>query len=118
MRESLLATARQAILQGRVFEEKAEKFRLEAERAFEDVQAMKAEGRRRAAVQQPRMLPSHERATDVKTNTVKAMADAKGDNAYYSGQSAMYANLAAMKYAKAQALMARHALGLEGMPGG
>ena len=63
--------------------------------------AMKAEGRRRAAVQNPRMLPSHGRATDVKTNTMKAMADAKGDVAFYLSMANTYADLAAMKYCKA-----------------
>ena len=90
--------------QAAAHETEAERCRLEAERAFQDVQAMKATGRTRAAKQRERMLPSHERAVDVKTNTMKAMADAKADHVYYATQAAMYAQMAGMKYAKAAAI--------------
>lgn len=101
------ALAREATLQGMQFEREAERCRMEAQRAFEDVAAMKAEGRARQAREYERMLPQHERATDVRTGTMKAMADAKADHVYYSTQAATYANLAAMKYAKASAIMAQ-----------
>lgn len=99
--------AREATLQGVEFEREAERCRMEAQRAFEDVGTMKAEGRARQAGEFERMLPQHERATDVRTNTMKAMGDAKADHMYYSAQAAMYANLAAMKFAKASAIMAQ-----------
>src|SRR4029450_6812860 len=103
----LRATAKEAMLQGREFEQEAERCRLEAEQAFADAGAMKAEGLRRAAVQNPRMLPSHQRAIDVKTNSFKAMQDAKGDFVVYlDTRAATYAALAQMKYAKATALLA------------
>lgn len=96
---------RQALNQARAFEELAEQYRLEAEKAFGDVGSMKKEGRARAQGEQPRMLPSHERATDVRTNSFKEMGDAKGDVAFYFTTMAnTYANLATMKYAKAQAI--------------
>lgn len=101
------ALAREATLQGAQFEQEAERCRMEAQRAFEDVAAMKAEGRARQAREHERMLPQHERATDVRTGTMKAMADAKADHVYYSAQAATYANLAAMKFAKASAIMAQ-----------
>lgn len=104
MRQHLRNLYSETMKQGRQFEEKAERARLEAEQAFDDVAAMKAEGRGRVHVEPERMLPSHERATDVRTNTMKAMADAKADHVYYSAQATMYAGLAAMKFAKAQAI--------------
>lgn len=94
----------QALMEGTQFEHEAERCRMEAQNAFDDVKAMKDEGRRRAAVQNPRMLPSHERATDVRTNTMKAMADAKGDVVFYSNLATTYATLATMKFTKAMAM--------------
>lgn len=96
--------AKQALLEGVALEHEAERCRMEAERAFQDVGAMKVEGRDRSAVQNPRMLPSAQRAVDVRTNSFKAVADAKGDVMFYSSQATMYAGLAAMKFAKAAAL--------------
>lgn len=98
------ALYREALDQGRQFEELAEKYRLEAENAYADVADMRAEGRRRAQVQQVRMLPSHQRATDVRTASFKAVGDAKGDVAFYSGLASTYASLASMKYTKAAAI--------------
>lgn len=97
----------ETMAEGCAFEAEAERCRMEAEQAFRDVGDMKAEGRRRAGSELGRMLPKHERAVDVRTNTMKAMGDAKGDQAFYTGQAVMYANLAAMKFAKAAALLAR-----------
>lgn len=101
--------------QGRAFEGEAERCRLEAQQAFEDVAAMKQAGRDRQAGEAERMLPQHERATDVRTNTMKAMADAKADHVYYATQAATYAQLATMKYAKASAVLSKlAALGVVG----
>lgn len=94
----------EALDQGRFFEGLAEQYRMEAENAYADVGAMKKEGQRRAAVQNPRMLPQAQRATDVRTNSFKAVADAKGDVAFYLGMAGTYANLATMKYTKAAAI--------------
>lgn len=105
--EHLMGTYIQAMNQGREFEELAEKYRLEAENAYADAGNMKKEGQARAAKQNPRMLPSHERAVDVRTNSFKAVADAKGDFVLYlSTMASTYANLAQMKYAKAGATLA------------
>lgn len=93
--------------QGRAFEQEAERCRMEAENAYKDVAGMKQEGRDRQAGEAERMLPQHERATDVRTGTMKAMADAKADHVYYSTQAATYAGLATMKYAKATAVLAK-----------
>lgn len=93
--------------QGRAFEQEAERCRMEAERAFKEVGDMKQEGRDRQAGEAERMLPQHERATDVRTGTMKVMADAKADHVYYSTQAATYAGLATMKYAKASAVLAK-----------
>jgi hypothetical protein len=98
------ALYREALTQARFFEGMAEQYRMEAENAYADVGAMKKEGRARAAKQNPRMLPSHERAEDVKTNSFKAVGDAKGDVAFYLTMASTYANLATMKYAKANAI--------------
>lgn len=99
------ALYRQALNQGREFEELAEKYRLEAENAYADVAAMRQEGRDRARGEAARLLPKHERAIDVRTNSFKAMGDAKGDVAFYFlTMSNTYANLASMKYAKAAAI--------------
>lgn len=98
------ALYRQAIHQARAFESEAERCRLEAENAYADGGAMKTEGRRRARGEAARMLPSHQRAVDVRTNTFKAVGDAKGDVAFYMGMASMYAELATMKYAKAAAI--------------
>lgn len=97
----------ETVQQGRAFEQEAERCRMEAEQAFADVGAMKAEGRTRVHVEPERMLPQHERASDVRTGTMKAMADAKADHVYYSTQAATYAGLATMKYAKATAVLAK-----------
>lgn len=105
-RVTLANLAKQAMLEGTALEHEAYRCQAEAEQALADQRAMKAEGQRRAAVQNPRMLPSHQRAVDVRTNSFKAMQDAKGDHVYYSGQAAMYASLAAMKFAKAAGLKA------------
>lgn len=105
-RITLANLAKQAMLEGTALEHEAYRCQAEAERALADSKAMKVEGQRRAAVQNPRMLPSHQRAVDVRTNSFKAMQDAKGDHVYYSGQAAMYAGLAAMKFAKAAGLKA------------
>lgn len=94
---------KEALAQARQFEQLAEQYRLEAENAYADVAAMKKEGQRRAAAQNPRMLPQAQRATDVRTNSFKAMADAKGDVAFYMNLASTYANLATMKYSKAAA---------------
>jgi len=102
----LRRTAKEALLQARQFEEVAEKWRLEAEQAYEDAGSMKAEGRARAARQNPRMLPSHERGVDVRTNSFKAVADVKGDVVMWLTWANTYATLAQMKYAKAAALNA------------
>src|SRR5690349_11462966 len=91
--------AKQAMLEGAQFEREAERCRMEAERAYEDVGSMKSEGRARAAAGAPRMLPSHERAVDVRTNSFKTVGDAKGDVLFYAQQAAMYAQMAAMKFA-------------------
>lgn len=97
----------EAMRQGREFEGQAEQWRLEAEKAYGEVGDMKAEGRRRSLIENTRMLPSHERAIDVRTNTYKVMQDAKGDYALYMATMAnTYGTLATMKYAKASALMA------------
>lgn len=114
---SLLAEARRSLLRGIDYERRANELCQEAEQAFADAGSLKAEGRARVAGEAVRMLPIHERAADVRTNSFKAMQDAKADHAYYTTQASMYAALAAMEFAKSQALMARHALGLEGMPG-
>lgn len=98
---------KQAMLEGAALERLAEQYRQEAEQAYEDVGLMKAEGRRRVAGERGRMLPQHQRATDVRTNTFKAVADAKGDNLYLIQLSQMYAGLAAMKFAKAAGLKQR-----------
>ena len=74
---------REALSQAREFEGLAEQYRMEAENAYADVAFMKKEGRARVLKQNPRMLPSHERATDVRTNSFKAVGDAKGDVAFY-----------------------------------
>jgi hypothetical protein len=103
----LMLIYKEAMQQGRHFEGEAEKYRLEAEEAYASVPEMKAEGRARAAKQNPRMLPSHERAVDHRTNGFKAVMDAKGDFLLYLGTMAStYANLATMKYSKAEATMA------------
>lgn len=99
---------KEALRQAREFEGMAEWYRLEAEQAFADVGAMKEQGRLRANAEHDRMLPKHIRAVDHRTNTFKAMQDAKGDFALYLGTMAnTYANLAAMKYAKAMAIRPR-----------
>lgn len=95
---------KEALHQARQFEQLAEQYRLEAENTFADVGAMKKEGRDRARGEAARLLPKHERAVDVRTNSFKAMGDAKGDVAFFMSMAGMYANLATMKYAKAQAL--------------
>lgn len=95
---------REALQQARQFEELAERYRLEAENAYTDVGAMRQEGRSRAKGEAARLLPKHERAVDVRTNTFKAVGDAKGDVAFYMNLASTYANLAAMKYAKAAAI--------------
>lgn len=105
-RVTLANLAKQAMLEGTALEHEAYRCQAEAEQALADSKAMKAEGQRRALVENPRMLPQHLRATDVRTNSFKAMQDAKGDHVYYSGQAAMYAGLAAMKFAKAAGLKA------------
>src|SRR5687768_4088631 len=101
LREALY---REALNQARQFEGLAEQYRMEAENAYADVAFMKKEGRARMLKQNPRMLPSHERAVDVRTNSFKAVGDAKGDVAFYLTMASTYANLATMKYAKATAL--------------
>lgn len=101
------ATYKQALKQGRFFEQLAEQHRLEAENAYADVGDMKAEGRQRAQGEAERMLPKHQRAVDVRTNSFKAVGDAKGDFLLEMQLAATYANLAAMKYAKAMAIRPR-----------
>lgn len=93
--------------EGRAFENEAERCRMEAEQAYADAGAMKAEGRSRVAGEQDRLLPQHERATDVRTNTFKATQDAKADHLYYSAQAQMYAALATMKFTKANSILTR-----------
>lgn len=95
----------EAMRQGTAYEREAYRCLKEAEQAFRDAGDMKAEGRARAGSELGRMLPQHERATDVRTNSFKAVADAKADHVYYSGQAQMYAALATMKFTKAAALM-------------
>lgn len=102
-----LVLARQAILQGREFEQVAEKWRLEAEQAIRDASAMKAEGRERAKTRERTMLPGHPRAHDVHTNAYKDVQDAKGDAVLWLSWAQTYAALAQMKFAKATALYAR-----------
>lgn len=103
--EQRWALYREALRQGREFEQMAEQYRLEAENALADVKDMKDEGRRRVRGEAARLLPTHERAADVRTNSFKAMGDAKGDVMFYLATMAnTYANLAAMKYAKASAI--------------
>lgn len=98
---------KQAMSEGAALEREAERCRMEAERALEDVGTMKTEGRRRAKGEAERLLPRHERAVDVRTNSFKAMGDAKGDVAFYFQTMAnTYAALAQMKFAKAAALRA------------
>lgn len=98
----------EAVFQARAFEQLAEQYRLEAENAYADVGTMKKEGRVRAQGEAERLLPAHERAIDHRTGTFKAMGDAKGDVVFYFTTMAnTYANLAAMKYAKATAIRPR-----------
>lgn len=99
---------KEALMQGREFEQKAEQARMEAEQAFADVGAMKEEGRQRMIDWgQVFLTPASTRSTDVRTNTFKAVGDAKGDFLLYLGSVAnTYATLAQMKYAKAAALNA------------
>lgn len=102
----LMSVYKQAMQQGRDLEGEAEKYRLEAEQAYAAVGEMKKQGAARAAKENPRMLPSHERAIAVRTNSFKEVADAKGDFLLYLGtMCSTYSGLAAMKYAKAQAAM-------------
>jgi hypothetical protein len=96
----------EALQQGVAYEHEAYRCLIEAEQAYRDAGQMKKDGRARAAGEAGRMLPQHERATDVRTNTFKDVADAKGDHVYYSAQAQMYASLASMKFAKASALAA------------
>lgn len=93
--------------EGRAFEDQAERCRMEAEQAFADAGLMKTEGRARVAGEGGRLLPQHERATDVRTNTYKVVGDTKADHVYYSAQASMYAALATMKFTKAQAILTR-----------
>ena len=97
----------EAMRQGTEYEHEAYRCMIEAQRAFEDAGTMKNEGRARAGSEFGRMLPQHERATDVRTNSFKAVADAKADHLYYTGQAQMYACMAQMKFAKAAALRGR-----------
>lgn len=94
----------QAMRQGREFEQVAEKYRLDAEAAYADVAAMKAEGRSRVRV--GRMLPDSEATADFRTAQFKVVADAKSDVALWLSWAENYAALAQMKYAKAAAIMA------------
>lgn len=105
-RQALNNLYKQAMIEGADLERLAEQYRMEAERAFADVGLMKTEGRTRALRGRERMLPSHERAVDVRTNTFKAMGDAKADHMYYLQLSQMYSALAQVKFAKAAALRA------------
>lgn len=94
---------RETMMQGRDFEEKAEKYRLDAEAAYADVGAMKAEGRGRVRV--GRMLPDSEATADYRTNQYKVVGDAKGDVVLWLSWAEGYATLAQVKYAKAAAIM-------------
>lgn len=105
-RTEIHAMAKQAMAEGVQLEHEAYRCQAEAEWAYRDAGDMKNEGRRRAALRNPRMLPEDERLADYRTNGFKVVADAKGDHLYYSGQAAMYASLAAMKFAKAAGLKA------------
>lgn len=105
-RVTLANLAKQAMLEGTALEHQAYRCQAEAEQALKDQRDMKAEGQRRALVENPRLLPQHQRATDVRTNSFKAMQDAKGDHLYYSSQATMFAALAGMKFAKAAGLKA------------
>lgn len=95
---------RETMKQGREFEEKAEKYRLDAEATYGDVAAMKAEGRVKVRV--GRILPDSTATADYRTNQYKVVADAKGDVVLWLSWSASYAALAQVKYAKAAAIMA------------
>lgn len=105
-RVALANLAKQAMLEGTALEHEAYRCQAEAEQAFRDVKSLKEEGRERAKARGEVMLPAHERAIDHRTGTFKVVQDAKGDHVYYSGQAAMYAGLAAMKFAKAAGLKA------------
>lgn len=95
-----------AMRQGVELEAEAERWRLEAEQAYVDAKAMKAEGRERAETSKRRMLPGNPRSIDVSTNAFKDMADAKGDFVLFMNLANTYANMAAMKFAKAAAILA------------
>lgn len=96
---------KETMAQGSSFEYEAERCRMEAENALMDVGSLKEEGRRRAKGEADRLLPKHERAVDVRTNSFKAMGDAKADVVFYFATMAnTYAGLATMKYTKAAAI--------------
>lgn len=97
---------KEAMIQGGALEKEAERWRMESELAYSDAGDMKQEGRDRAERMGKRLTPSSARGVDVHTNAYKAMADAKGDFVLFGKMANTYANLAAMKYAKASALSA------------
>jgi len=102
----LRSIAKEAMTQGAELEKEAERWRIEGELAYQDAGAMKTEGRERAAKEGRRMLPAQERAIDIRTNSFKAVQDAKGDFVLFMSLASTYAAMAQMKYAKATALNA------------
>lgn len=96
---------REAMLQGRDYEQRAEEARAIFEAEFANVPDLKAQGRARASSEPDRMLPKQQRAVDYRTSMFKEMADAKGDYGVYLQRAQTYSALAQMKFAKAQAAL-------------